>query len=309
VSQAVLAGPRHPDVSAAAAKGPRRRRRIESAQAVASVLPALATVALFMLLPIGYALWLSFHNTDGVTSTFVGADNYVNLLQDPVVHAVFVVNLKYLLAVPLVLVSATLCAVLLYEQIWGWRLFRVLFFVPSVLSTAVIGLMFKGLFGYDGPVNATLQAAGLDRLDFFTKAGTAIGVIILALVWSGFGYATLILLSGLSAIDPELLAAARVDGAGWWKRLFYVTVPNIRRSLAFVTLLNVIYTFTSLFAFVFVMTAGGPGYSTTTLDYLIYQRAFSTGDFGAGSALAIMVFLLIGVLTVVQMRLFRLSED
>ena len=294
--------------SAASVRLPRRRWR-EPAQAIGLVVPALLVVTMLMLIPIGYALWLSFQDYDGVTATFVGLENYTDLLTDPVVRAVFVVNLKYLLAVPAVLITATLCSVLLYEQIWGWKFFRIVFFIPSVLSTAVIGLMFKGLFSYEGPVNAALGVAGIAPVEFFTSAGLAITVIILALIWSGFGYATLILLSGMSAIEPELFAAARVDGAGWWQRLFYVTLPSVRRSLAFVTMLNLIYTFTSLFGFVFVMTSGGPGYSTTTLDFLIYQRAFSTGDFGAGSALAIMVFILIGILTVGQLRLFRATQD
>jgi ABC-type sugar transport system permease subunit len=263
-----------------------------------------------MLYPIGYALFVSFYDTNGISFDFVGIGNYVAQIVSPLLHRVFLTNLVFLISVPLVILVAVVCSVLLYERIRGWRFFRILFFVPNVLSTAVVGLMFKTLFSYDGPVNAALSAVGLPRTDFFAHAGQAIAVIIVALVWSGFGYQTLILLSGLSAINPEIFEAATVDGAGWWKRLWYITLPNIRRVVALVCVLNVLYTFTSLFGFIFVMTAGGPGYDTTTLDYLIYLEAFpSDGNIGPGSALAILTFLFIGILTLIQLRVFRVSES
>ena len=284
----------------------RRRERVVGLLAVA---PALLLVAAVMVYPVLYALWLSLHRSNGVTSTWRGLGNYADLLTDPLVHEVLINNVVFLVSVPLVVVVALVCSVLLYERVRGWRFFRVLFFVPNVLSTAVVGLMFKSLFAYQGPVNQVITAAGGAPVDFFSRGGTAVLVIVLALVWSGFGYQTLILLSGLASINPEVFEAATVDGAGWWKRLWLVTLPSIRRSLALVSILNVIYTFTSLFGFVFVMTAGGPGYDTTTLDYLLYTLAFSSSNLGAGAALGVLVFALIGVLTLVQLRWFRFSEE
>ena len=277
--------------------------------ALLAVAPAALIVFLLLLVPILGALAISFFKTDGVTARFVGLDNYVSILTDRLVHAVFLVNLQFLIAVPLVLAMATLCGVLLYEKVLGWRFFRIVFFIPSVLSTAVIGLMFKSTFAYDGPVNSLIVAAGGTPVSFFSTAVLGVAVIILALVWSGFGYATLIILAGLSSIDREVFEAAALDGANWWQRLWTITLPQIRRVLMFVSVINVIYTFTSLFGFVFVMTAGGPGYSTTTLDYLIYQKAFSSADMGSGSALAILVFGLIGLLTLLQARVARSEAD
>ncbi|MET0589951.1 MAG: sugar ABC transporter permease [Naasia sp.] len=282
----------------------RRERMI----GLAAVMPAILLVIGFMIYPVVYAVWISFNRTNGVTFEFIGLGNYTKLLADPLLHKVFLTNLIFLVSVPLVILAALVCAVLLYERVRGWKLFRVLFFVPNVLSTAVIGLMFKTLFSYRGPINAVIVAGGGQPIDFFAGAGSAIFVIVMALVWSGFGYQTLILLSGLSSINPEIFEAATVDGAGWWQRLWYVTLPNIRGVLALVSILNVLYTFTALFGFIFVMTAGGPGYDTTTLDYLIYTLAFSSTRLGEGSALAVMVFLLIGGLTLIQLRVFRASE-
>lgn len=286
-----------------------RGRRVERRFALLAVAPAALLVLCLMLVPIMGALGISFFKTDGVTADFVGLANYLNILTDPLVGAVLLVNLQFLVAVPLVLIAATLTAVLLYEKVLGWQAFRIIFFIPSVLSTAVIGLMFKSTFAFDGPVNKLVVAAGGTPISFFSTSTLAIAVIILALVWSGFGYGALIVLAGLSAIDRSIYEAADLDGAGWWQKLVFITLPQIRRVLLFVSVINVIYTFTSLFGFVYVMTAGGPGYSTTTLDYLIYQKAFSSADMGSGSALAILVFVLIGVLTVLQALVSREPRD
>lgn len=295
----------------ASAPPPRRRswRRRDKIVGLGAVAPALIIVLGFMIYPVLYALYISFNNSNGVTFTWVGLENYWSLLTDPLVHQVFLTNLKYLIAVPLVIFLAVIVSVLLFERVRGWKLFRIVFFVPSVLSAAVIGIMFKSAFGYNGPINALITAVGGRPINFFTTANLAITVIVIALIWSGFGYQALIVLSGLSAIDPAVFEAATVDGAGWWKRLWYITLPNIRRVLGFVFIINVLYTFSSLFGFIFVMTAGGPGYDTTTLDYLIYLKAFSGSDLGSGAALAILVFMLIGLLTVLQVRVFKISED
>lgn len=291
---------------------PRRKsrwRRRDRWVALAAVAPALLLALGFMVYPVGYALFISFHKTNGLNFEFVGFGNYVKLLTDPLLYKVFGTNLLFLVSVPIVIFVALICSVLLYERIRGWKFYRVLFFVPNVLSTAVIGLMFKTLFAYSGPVNALIIAFGGEPVDFFAGAGSAIFVIVLALVWSGFGYQSLILLSGLSSINPEIFEAAVLDGAGWWRRLWSITLPNIRRVVVLVSILNVLYTFTSLFGFIFVMTAGGPGYDTTTLDYLIYTLAFSSSRLGEGSALAVMVFIFIGTLTLLQLRFFRSADE
>jgi multiple sugar transport system permease protein len=262
-----------------------------------------------MAFPVAFAVFISFTKTNGLRYEWRGLDNYIALLTDPVVHQVFLNNLKFLISVPLVIFAALVVSVLLFERARGWRFFRVIFFLPNVLSVAVIGIMFRNAFGYYGGINQALGIFGIEPIQFFTNASTAIAIIILALVWSGFGYQSLLLLSGLSSINASVFEAAALDGAGWWKRLWYITLPNIRRVLGFVFIINVLYTFTSLFGFVFVMTAGGPGYETTTIDYLVYLRAFSSSNLGSGAALAVILFLFIGVLTLIQNKVFRLQED
>lgn len=296
-------------VTAPAPNRSSKLRRRERTIGLLAVLPAFLVVVGLMLYPVLFALYISFTKTNGITYTWVGLDNYADLFADPLVHQVFLNNIKFLISVPLVIFVALIVSVLLFERVRGWRQFRIIFFLPNVLSAVVIGIMFKQIFGYYGIVNTIVDATGGERIEFFTTGNLAISVIVLALVWSGFGYQALLLLSGLQAIDPSVFEAAALDGAGWWKRVWYVTLPNIRRVLGFVFIINVLFTFTSLFGFVFVMTAGGPGYDTTTIDYLVYLRAFSTSNLGPGAALAVVLFLFIGMLTLLQNRLFRLQEE
>lgn len=274
-----------------------------------AVLPSFIIVAGFMTFPILFAVYISFTKTNGLTFDWIWFENYKSLFTDPVVHEVFLNNFKFLISVPLVIFVALVSAILLFEQFKGWKFFRVIFFLPSVLSVVVIGLIFRNAFGYYGSVNQFLGLFGMEPKQFFITSNYSIFIIILALVWSGFGYQSLLLLAGLTSINPAVFEAAAIDGAGWWRRLWSITLPNIRRVLGFVFIINFIYTFSSLFGFIFVITAGGPLYETTTIDYLVYLRAFSSSNLGSGAALAVVLFLFIGLLTMVQGRVFKLQRE
>ncbi len=274
-----------------------------------AVLPGFFIVIGFMAFPVMFALYISFTKTNGLSFEWRGLDNYFAIFSDPIVFQVFLTNLKFLVSVPLVILFGLLSAVLLFEGIRGWKFFRVIFFLPNVLSVAVIGLMFKNFFGFDGAVNQLLAVFGEEPRQFFIDADYSVAIIILALVWSGFGFQSLLLLAGLTSISPSVFEAAALDGAGWWRRLWSITLPNIRRVLGFVFIINILYTFSGLFGFIFVITAGGPGYETTTIDYLVYLRAFSSNNLGSGAALAVVLFLFIGLLTLVQNKVFKLQKE
>ncbi len=274
-----------------------------------AVLPSFIIVAGFMAFPIIFVLFISLTKTNGLTFEWLWFKNYLELFADPIVHEVFLNNFKFVISVPLVIFAALVSAVLLFEQFKGWKFFRVIFFLPSVLSVVVIGLIFKNAFGYYGSVNQFLGLFGNEPKQFFINSNYSIFIIILALVWSGFGYQSLLLLAGLTSINPAVFEAAAIDGAGWWRRLWSITLPNIRRVLGFVFIINFIYTFSSLFGFIFVITAGGPLYETTTIDYLVYLRAFSSSNLGSGAALAVVLYFFIGLLTLWQSRVFKLQME
>ena len=298
-----------PTGGAAVSRKPGGFRRHDRFVGLLAVLPALIVVVGFMAFPVAFAIFISFTRTNGLTYDWRWFDNYIALANDPIVAQVFLNNLKFLISVPLVIFIALIVSVLLFERVRGWKYFRVIFFLPNVLSVAVIGIMFRSAFGYYGGVNQALGLFGVEPIQFFTNGTTAIAIIILALVWAGFGYQSLLLLAGLTSINPAVFEAAAIDGAGWWKRLWYITLPNIRRVLGFVFIINVLYTFSSLFGFVFVMTAGGPGFDTTTIDYLVFLRAFSSTNLGSGAALAVVLFIFIGILTLIQTRVFKLGDE
>jgi multiple sugar transport system permease protein len=226
------------------------------------------------------------------------------LWRDSVMREVLVNSLIFLISVPAILISSLVAAVLVYEQVLGWRLFRVLFFVPGVLSPVVVGALFSTFVLPNGLANEPLRLLGLQPIAWLAEAWPARVVVMAALVWTSFGFGMIIILAAMSTIDPALYEAALIDGASWWRRLRSITIPLVSGSLQFLSVINVIYTFTALFSFVFVITGGGPGFATTTIDYYTYVTTFENGQFGYGSALAVVLFVIVAVLTVVQLRLF-----
>jgi ABC-type sugar transport system permease subunit len=284
---------------------PRRSHRVFPYLAL---IPAAAFVVVLMVLPIGATIYHSFTNWDGLTSNFIGLRNFSLILHNPIVSQVFLNSVIFLISVPLILIASLLVAVLVYEKVPGWRLFRFLFFIPNVLSPVIVGVLFSTFFLPGGLADQPLRAVGLGQFAWLSYPWTARLVVILALVWTSFGFGMVVILSAMATIDPALYDAATIDGAGWWRRLWRITIPMISSTLQFLSVINVIYTFTSLFSFVFVITSGGPGFATTTVDYYTYLTTFENGEFGYGAALAFILFLIVLALTIAQVKLFPQRE-
>ena len=223
------------------------------------MLPAAALVIILMVAPIGETVYRSFTNWDGLTSSFIGLTNFRLIFSNPVTTQVLLNSVIFLISVPLILIASVVVAVLVYERVLGWRVFRFLFFIPAVLSPVIVGALFSTFFLPSGLVDKALSPIGLSSYPWLSHPWTARVVVILALVWTSFGFGMVVVLSALSTIDPALYDAAAIDGASWWRRLWSITLPLISGSLQFLSVINVIYTFTSLFSFVYVITAGGPG--------------------------------------------------
>jgi multiple sugar transport system permease protein len=290
------------------ARGSEARRFRWNAFPYLAVLPAAALVIILMVAPIGETIYRSFTNWDGLTSSFIGLENFRLIFQNPVSDQVFLNSVIFLISVPLILMASVVVAVLVYERVLGWRVFRFLFFIPNVLSPVIVGALFSTFFLPSGLVDKALSPIGLSSFSWLSYPWPARAVVIAALVWTSFGFGMVVVLSAMSTIDPALYDAAAIDGASWWRRLWSITIPLISGSLQFLSVINVIYTFTSLFSFVYVITAGGPGFATTTVDYFTYLTTFENGQFGYGAALAVLLFLIVLVLTVVQIKLFPRRE-
>jgi ABC-type sugar transport system permease subunit len=268
--------------------------------------PIVALVATFVVYPVGSIVYHSFTRWDGISpAKWIGVANYTRLIHDETFHVAIRNNLLFALAVPLWVIVPLVVAVLLHERIPGWRFFRATVFVPAVLSTVVVGIVWSAILGFDGPLNTFLRSLGLGGLahEWLADARYSIPAIMIVVLWAGFGYNTLIFLAGLAAVDEELFDAARVDGAGWWQRLWYVTIPSLRRTIELVTVLNVIGAFAYMFTYIYVITGGGPGFDTYVTEYYVYQQAFSFGNMGYASAVGVFLMLITIAVAVLQVRI------
>jgi multiple sugar transport system permease protein len=285
---------------------PLTRRQLRQRQAILSVLPVIVVLLAIRAYPIVVAAVKSLTNWNGLyTSDFVGLQNYARLLGGTVFWKLVRNNFVLLLNVPIQVFLGLVVAVLLHERVWGWRFFRSLYYIPQIISAVIIGYLFRTLFSMDGPVNIVASRLGLMPvpLEWLGDTATALGVIVFCLVWSSLGWIAVVFMGGLSAIPDSVFEAARLDGAGFWRRTFQIAVPMLARVLEYAVMLSVVWTFTGLFPFIFSLTRGGPGYETTTLDYMIYLKSFVSGvNLGEACAIAVLLLVIILALTVVEMR-------
>jgi multiple sugar transport system permease protein len=273
-------------------------------------LPAVIVVVALLGLPIGQAVYYSMTTWDGITATWIGPSTYTSALTDPIFWRVLENNGLLLLAIPFAIGIPLGIAALLNEHVRGWRLFRSVYFLPTAVSWVVIGMVAVQFFALNGLLNRMLADIGLTSLQTNALAGQRSALVALAItfIWSMLGTNTIIFLTGLATLDPTLLEAARVDGLNRRQIFFRVTLPLLKRFVQFSFVITVISAFSALFSLIFVMTSGGPGFGTTTLEFFVYQSAFSNGDFGTGALYGIILFVIMIVVGLVQLRLIR-SED
>lgn len=295
---------------------PRRLRSLKSGenmQGWLSVLPVLLILLSIRAYPMIDSIVKSFTNWDGLfRCDFIGLDNYARILGRPQFWSLLKNNVVLLSYLPIQIVAGIVVAMLLYEEIPGWRLYRSCYYLPQVLSTLTIGYLFSIFFGFNGPLNAILRAVGLGGLavDWFGAGGTALAVIVFCLVWINIGWQGLLFLGGMTQISPSIYEAARIDGAGYWTRTFKITLPMLVRTLEYSCVMSVLWCFTGLFNTIYAITGGGPGYETTTVDYMIYLKAFTgSSEFGYASAMAVILLLIVLSFTVIQMRVANRADD
>jgi raffinose/stachyose/melibiose transport system permease protein len=256
----------------------------------------LALYALVVLVPLGQSIRYSFYKWDGVsTASWVGFQNYVTFLTDPILrstfgHVLVLIGFFALLPIVLGLLSA---ALLTRAKMPGLAVYRWIYFLPQVMTSVVIALVFKQIYAPDGPLNQALRAVGLGSfartwLGDFTWALPALGLIG---TWVTFGFCMVLFISGTSAISPELYEAARIDGAGPVREFFAVTLPGLRGQLA-VALTLTITAALRTFDLVWVTTHGGPGTSTLTPAVALYKAAFENPQVGLASAIGVVMALL-----------------
>ncbi len=285
----------------------------ENFQGWMSVIPVILIILAIRGYPMVLGIIKSFTNWDGLfKSDFVGLENYINILSDMQFWSLLRNNVILLFYLPFQLFLGLIVSIFLYEKIPGWKFFRSCYYLPQVLSALTIGYLFVVFFGFRGPLNDILRAIGLESfaIDWLGSGSTGLMVIMICMVWINIGWQGMLFLGGMSNITPYVYEAATIDGAGYWSKLFKITLPLLVRTIEYSCIVSVLWTFTALFPIIFSITRGGPGYETTTVDYMIYIRAFKGGSqFGYASAIAVILLLIVMVVTIIQMKYANKSSE
>jgi ABC-type sugar transport system permease subunit len=200
-----------------------------------------------------------------------------------------------LLFLPLWVLGPLVIAIIIHSGVPGAKFFRLMIFLPAVLSPVVIGAYFNVLLKYKGPLNTLLRNIGFEGLahEWLTDPNTVLPVMVLIFIWATLGIGTIIYLAALAQVNAELYEAAELDGANWLQRQRDVTIPQTWRTIEFWAIFVMISTFTTVFPYVYTLTRGGPGHSTYLLDYYVYDAAFFGGNFGYASAIGMVLLVLV----------------
>lgn len=276
-------------------------------------LPWIVYLIVFWLYPIIYSFYLSltdFRLLQG-SGQYIGLTNYTALLSDPVFLTALKNTFYFVFGtIPVTTILALIFALLIAEKIPGHRIFQATYFIPSITAMVVIALIFYNLYSRDGYIFSLFKLAGLSppQNGFLQSEKTALLSIMAMDVWVAIGYYVLIFLAGIKSIPTELYEAARIDGAGFFRRSTLITIPLLKSTFLFVIVLNTIRSF-QIFVEIFVMTSGRPFNSTLTAVYFIFERGISRGSIGYASAAAYILFLILVIFSLIQFKLVNIRKS
>jgi len=279
--------------------------------------PALGTLLIFFFLPVAAAFLMSFTDFDIYSlgnlkrARIILFGNYSHLLSDPLFWKALA-NTFYFVIVggPLTIIVSLLSAIglnsrLLYFRNW----FRLAFFIPVVTTLVAVAVVWRYLYHPRfGIINYLLSLIGIQGVDWLGDPQWAMPALILLAIWKNFGYHTMIFLAGLQAIPDYLYEAARIDGAGWWRQFFHVTVPQLAPTTFFVTIMTIIGYF-QFFAEPYVMTQGGPLNATLSIVLYLYQQGFRWWRMGYASAIAFILFVIVFFFAMIQLFIRKRGES
>lgn len=269
------------------------------------LLPNLIGFVVFTLIPVIAAFVLSFMRWDGANeAVFIGLRNFQLLLKDSSFNISFWNTIYYTAAnVSLTVAVSLALANVLNRGIKGVVLFRAIHFFPHIAAIVAVSVVWQFLYHAEfGPINMTLKSIGIDNPPRWTASTTwAMPAVIFMTVWKSVGYYMIMFLAGLQGIPNYLYEAATIDGANCWKKFWYVTLPMLSPTMFFVVIICIINSF-KVFDQIYIMTSGGPGRATSVLVYQIYTQAFINYRFGYASAMALVLFLLVFIVTIFQFR-------
>jgi multiple sugar transport system permease protein len=270
------------------------------------VLPGLLWFALWMLWPLGNMFYLSTLRWDGLVkpSTFIGLANYARMFRDPhFINGLRNTAIHLLLALPGVMLPAYVLGFFLSLRRAGYRILRVIFFSPAMISVAALAVMFYGVYMPQGILNSVLRFIGLEGLtrSWLADPDTVLGAIIFLDIWAGIGFYSVLFFAVLSNMPADLYEAARLDGASLWTIMWRITFPLIRGFFGVATILHFLWILLGAAQNVLILTRGGPGDYSLTLGYYLYDQAFLTQRLGYSQAIGVFVFM-VGIIGLVIIR-------
>ena len=288
--------------------GAKRRSQMSRAQAKAAwglSAPAIIIMFLFMILPFFMSVFYSFTDRRLVLNPnkptkFVGWT-----FTNKTALQAFWNTFEYtIILVPVVLILATLLALLVNRKAKGVTFFRMIYFSPQVVTMTVVTVIWGFFFSStaDGLFNSILRVFGVPAQKWLQDTTLAMPSIAIMSIWQCVGMQMIIMLGGLQFIPEELYEAGTIDGANTWQQFIYITIPQLKNTLVYVFISNTIYSL-KMFTQVYMLTQGGPAGSTTTLVYLMYQEGFTNNRVGYTSAMAVVFFLIVLVVSLIQNKL------
>ncbi len=268
--------------------------------------PAAAFLLLVFIYPIFQVFRLSLlKKPTGGDLTLI---NYQRVIEDPIFWLSTSNNGKLLFVVPIMTVLALLVALLLYEQVRGWRFYRAIIFFPYILAIPIIATTFVYLLGRNGIINVGLREIGLGFLaqDWLGNQTWVIPSIGSAIIYRELGFGVVLFLARLLSLNKSILEAAEIDGANWWQKHIYVTLPQLSSVIKFFIIVELITALSWVFAYVFSMTGGGPGFASTVMEIYIWKHAFSYRSPGIAAAVAVILLAVTSIFIALQ---FRVREN
>ena len=289
--------------------GAKRRSQMSRAQAKAAwglSAPAIIIMFLFMILPFFMSVFYSFTDRRlNKPTKFVGWANYIKTFTNKTALQAFWNTFEYtIILVPVVLILATLLALLVNRKAKGVTFFRMIYFSPQVVTMTVVTVIWGFFFSStaDGLFNSILRVFGVPAQKWLQDTTLAMPSIAIMSIWQCVGMQMIIMLGGLQFIPEELYEAGTIDGANTWQQFVYITIPQLKNTLVYVFISNTIHSL-KMFTQVYMLTQGGPAGSTTTLVYLMYQEGFTNNRVGYTSAMAVVFFLIVLVVSLIQNKL------
>ncbi|MBQ4115601.1 sugar ABC transporter permease [bacterium] len=274
------------------------------------ILPAAAVLAVFFFIPFFQTIGLSFfdYSSSLYEPEFNGLENYVKLFKEPIFYKVMFNTFMYLvLAVPFLVIFPLFLAVLINQKIRGITLYKVLLYIPVIISIVVAAIAFKWLYANSGILNYFLSLFNIKPIGWLVDTKWALISVTLVTIWKGIGYYMMIYLASLMSVPQDLYEACEIDGANFLQKHLTVTIPHIMPTIALVSTISTISAM-KVFAEIYVMTKGGPLNSSKTIVYYIYERAFENLDLGYASALAVVLLVIVMIFSLINILCFEKNK-